>query len=54
MRPGSVTGFDRPRFNAFHHTMLLKRGPLSADIDVHIRYKFEPRAGGHWWPAIWI
>jgi uncharacterized protein YndB with AHSA1/START domain len=41
-RPGSVTGFDPPKFIAFHHTMLLKRGPLKANIDVHIRYTFEP------------
>jgi hypothetical protein len=40
-RPGSVTGFDAPRFIAFHHTMLLKKGPLRADIDVHIRYTLE-------------
>jgi hypothetical protein len=36
-RPGSVTGFDRPKFIA----MLLKRGPLSANIDVDIRYTLE-------------
>jgi hypothetical protein len=41
-RPGSVTGYDRPKFLAFHHTMLLQQGPLKADIDVHIRYRFEP------------
>jgi uncharacterized protein YndB with AHSA1/START domain len=41
-RPGSVTGFDRPKYIAFHHTMLLKQGPLTANIDVHIRYTFEP------------
>ncbi len=41
-RPGSVTGYDPPRYIAFHHTMLLKRGPLTANIDVHIRYTFEP------------
>jgi hypothetical protein len=40
-RPGSVTEFDPPRHIGFHHTMLLKRGPLAADIDVHIRYTFE-------------
>jgi hypothetical protein len=42
LRPGSVTGYDRPHYIAFHHTMLLKRGPLTANIDVHIRYTFEP------------
>jgi hypothetical protein len=41
-RPGSVTAFERPRYIAFHHTMLLQRGPLTADIDVHIRYSFAP------------
>jgi hypothetical protein len=41
-RPGSVTEFDPPSHIGFHHTMLLKRGPLSAEIDVHIRYTFEP------------
>jgi len=40
-RPGSVTGYDPPRYIAFHHTMLLKRWPLTADIDVHIRYTLE-------------
>ena len=41
-RPGSVTGYDPPKYIAFHHTMLLKQGPLTANIDVHIRYTFEP------------
>ncbi len=41
-RPGSVTGFDPPKYIAFQHTMLLKQGPLTANIDVHIRYTFEP------------
>jgi hypothetical protein len=45
-RPGSVTDYDRPRRIAFHHTMLLRRGPLIADIEVYIRYSFEPRQGG--------
>ncbi len=44
-RPGSVTAYDPPRHIAFHHTMLLKQGPLSADIDVHIRYTLEPVEG---------
>jgi hypothetical protein len=25
--------------------MVLKKGPLTADIDVHIRYTFEPQDG---------
>lgn len=41
-RPGSVTGYERPSFISFHHTMLLKKGPLKADIDVHVRYTFKP------------
>src|SRR5882762_11332458 len=41
-RPGSVTGYDRRNYIAFHHTMLLKKGPLTANIGVHIRYTFEP------------
>ena len=45
-RPGSVTAFDRPRYIAFHHTMLLKQGPLQADIDVHVRYTLVPVDGG--------
>ena len=44
-RPGSVTAYDPPRHIAFHHTMLLKQGPLSADINVHIRYTAEPVEG---------
>jgi Polyketide cyclase / dehydrase and lipid transport len=44
-RPGSVTEYDPPRHIAFHHTMLLKQGLLTADIDVHVRYTFEPVEG---------
>ncbi len=40
-RPGSVTGYAPPKYIAFHHTMLLKRGPITANIDVHIRYTLE-------------
>jgi uncharacterized protein YndB with AHSA1/START domain len=40
-RPGSVTAFDRPNFIAFRHTMLLKQGPLTANIDVNIRCTLE-------------
>ena len=39
---GSVTGYDPPKCIAFHDPMLLKQGPLTANIDVHIRYTFEP------------
>jgi uncharacterized protein YndB with AHSA1/START domain len=41
-RPGSITGYAPPNYIAFHHTMLLKQGPLTANIDVHIRYALEP------------
>jgi hypothetical protein len=44
-RPGSVTGYDPPKSIAFHHTMLVKRGPLTVDVDVHIRYTLEPGEG---------
>jgi hypothetical protein len=44
-RPGSVTGYDPPKYIAFHHTMLLKKGPLAANIDVHIHYTIEPIKG---------
>ena len=41
-RPGSVTEYDPPRRIGFHHTMLLRKWPLTADIDVNIRYTIEP------------
>lgn len=41
-RPGSVTEYEFPSRIGFHHTMLLKKGLLRADIDVHILYKLEP------------
>ncbi len=41
-RPGSITGYAPPNYIAFHHTMLLKQGSLTANIDVHIRYALEP------------
>src|ERR1700688_3672468 len=41
-RPGSVTAYDPPKNIAFHHTLLLKQSPLTANIDVNIRYTFEP------------
>lgn len=45
-RPGSITEYDPPKHIGFHHTMLLRQGPLSADIDVHIRCTFEPTKRG--------
>ncbi len=47
-RPGSVTAYDPPKHIAFHHTMLLKRGPLVANIDVQIRYTIEPVERATW------
>jgi hypothetical protein len=44
-RPGFVTGYDPPKHISFHHTMLLEKGPLTANIDVHIRYALEPVEG---------
>jgi len=44
-RPGSVTVFDPPRSIAFHQTMLIKRGPLTANVDVNIRCTLEPAGG---------
>jgi hypothetical protein len=45
-RPGLVTEFARPRHIGFHHTMLIRRWPIRADIEVDIRYTFEPVEGG--------
>ena len=44
-RPGSVTTFDRPTSIAFHQTMRIKRGPLTANCDIHIRCTLEPVDG---------
>ncbi len=44
-RPGSVTVFDPPKSIAFHQTMLIKRGPLTANVDVNIRCTLEPIGG---------
>jgi hypothetical protein len=44
-RPGSVTEYDFPKRIAFHHTMLLKKGPLIANMDIHVRYALEPAEG---------
>jgi hypothetical protein len=45
-KPGSVTEFDPPKHISFHHTVLIRRGPLRTDIDARIRYTFEPSNGG--------
>src|SRR5260370_17398796 len=41
-RPRSITGYDPPNHIPFHHTTLPKQGPLTAKLDVHIRYSLEP------------
>jgi uncharacterized protein YndB with AHSA1/START domain len=45
-RPGEVTEFERPNRIAFHHTMSLKKGPLRAELDIHVRYRIEPDGDG--------
>jgi uncharacterized protein YndB with AHSA1/START domain len=45
-RPGEVTAYEPPERIAFHHTMALKKGPLTANIDAHIHYLLQVRAGG--------
>jgi len=45
-RTGCVTEFDPPRHIAFHHTTVFERGPLTADVDVHIRYTLVPLQRG--------
>jgi hypothetical protein len=37
-RPGTVTGYDPPQYIAFHQTMLLKQGPLTANLEIHKWY----------------
>jgi uncharacterized protein YndB with AHSA1/START domain len=41
-RPGKVTEYDPPTHLGFHQTMLVQRGPLTANIDIQIRYTLEP------------
>jgi carbon monoxide dehydrogenase subunit G len=45
-RPGSVVEFAPPVCIGFHQTMLLKRPPLTADVDITIRYTLEPEGTG--------
>jgi len=44
-RPGSVTEYDPPERIGFHQTMLLKQGPIHANIDVRIHYTLTPENG---------
>jgi uncharacterized protein YndB with AHSA1/START domain len=45
-RPGAVIEFEPPARIAFHQTMLLKRPPINADVDITIRYTLEPEGAG--------
>jgi len=45
VRPGCVTEYDPPKHIGFHQTMLIKQRPLTANVDVHIRYTLEPVEG---------
>jgi hypothetical protein len=40
-RPGRVTAYEFPRKITFHHTMLLKKGLISADIEVKVNCHFQ-------------
>jgi hypothetical protein len=40
-RRGSATAYGPPKYIAFHRTMLLKQGSLTANIDVHVRCTLE-------------
>jgi hypothetical protein len=40
-RPGAVTRFERPNHIDFHLTWLFKRGRLTANFDIQIRYTLE-------------
>jgi uncharacterized protein YndB with AHSA1/START domain len=44
-RPGSVIEYEPPKRIAFLQTMLLKRGPLTADTEIRIGYALEPVEG---------
>jgi uncharacterized protein YndB with AHSA1/START domain len=44
-RPGKVTGYDPPQYIAFHQTMVLKQGPLTANLDIHKWYTLYAIAG---------
>ena len=46
LKPGSVTEYDRPKHISFHHTVQLRKSFLTTDVDVRIRYTFEPQNGG--------
>jgi hypothetical protein len=54
-KPGSVTGYARPKHISFDHTVQLRRDLLHADVDARIRYTFDPKDGGtfvHRWLAL--
>jgi uncharacterized protein YndB with AHSA1/START domain len=41
-RPGSVTEYAPPKHIGFHHSMVLKLGPITGNADIDIRYTLEP------------
>jgi hypothetical protein len=41
--PAPSRGYDRPKHIAFHHTMLLKKGPFTANIDVQELKRYVKR-----------
>ena len=43
---GSVTEFDRPTHLDFRHSMVLRKGFVSASIEADIRYTLEPLGSG--------
>lgn len=45
-RPGSVIEYHPPQRIGFHHTMLLKKGPLTANLDIQIHYTFASAEHG--------
>jgi len=45
-RRGSVTEFDRPKHLGFRHTMLVRKGFVTASLEVSIRYTLEPTEQG--------
>jgi len=46
LKPGSVSGFDRPNHISLHHVVRLRRWFLKTDIDARIRYTFTAKDGG--------
>jgi Polyketide cyclase / dehydrase and lipid transport len=45
-KPGSVTGYERPKHISFRHTVQLTQDFLRTNVDARIRYTFDPKDGG--------